>query len=339
MNAGPRKLLALETSCDETAAAVVTEAGQVLSNVVSSQVDLHARFGGVVPEVASRAHVTSLIPVIEQSLLDSGISLRELSAIAVVTHPGLVGSLLVGLTAAKSLAWSLGLPLIAVNHIEAHLYACRMLAGKEIFPATGLVVSGGHTNLYDCESCTDLELLGSTIDDAAGEAFDKVAALLGLGYPGGPQIQKVAERGRADAYRFPRSFLKEERLEFSFSGLKTAVRYLLPKLEAPHLPDICASFQEAVVDVLVTKTVRAVKLTGRRIVAVSGGVSCNTRLREKFRGACAARGLELLLAEPALCTDNAAMIGYVAALKLAQGERSPLTSDIDPNLRLAPAAA
>lgn len=342
MNAGPRKLLALETSCDETAAAVVTEAGQVLSNVVSSQVDLHARFGGVVPEVASRAHVTSLIPVIEQSLLDSGISLRELSAIAVVTHPGLVGSLLVGLTAAKSLAWSLGLPLVAVNHIEAHLYACRMLAGKEIFPATGLVVSGGHTNLYDCESCTDLELLGSTIDDAAGEAFDKVAALLGLGYPGGPQIQKVAERGRADAYRFPRSFLKEERLEFSFSGLKTAVLYEVAgtppqpydpaRLDPQRVADLAASFQAAVVDVLVAKCRQALRARGRRVLCVGGGVAANRALRDGLEQLAKKERIELYIAPLNLCTDNAAMSGGLAWELFRRGQFADADLDVTPGL-------
>ena len=222
----PRVLLAIETSCDETAAAVVDENLAIRSSVVASQSDLHRRFGGVVPELASRAHVERILPVIDEALRQANVQLADLSAIAVVTQPGLAGSLLVGLTAAKTLALALERPLVAVNHIEAHLYACRMHAGADVFPAVGLVVSGGHTNLYDCPEPTGFELLGSTIDDAAGEAFDKVAAILGLAYPGGPSIQAAAKDGSPAAFRFPRTFLNEaDRLEFSFSGLKTAVLY------------------------------------------------------------------------------------------------------------------
>src|SRR5262245_54166475 len=224
--APPRLLLAIESSCDETAAAVIDDDLVVRSSVVASQSDLHKRFGGVVPEIASRAHVQRILPVIDDALRQAGLTLSDLAAIAVVTHPGLVGSLLVGLTAAKTLALVLDRPLVAVNRIEAHLYACRMHSGPDVFPCVGLVVSGGHTNLYDCPGPTGFDLLGSTIDDAAGEAFDKVAAILGLSYPGGPAIQAAAANGSPTAFRFPRAFLKEPgRLEFSFSGLKTAVLY------------------------------------------------------------------------------------------------------------------
>lgn len=331
-------LLAIETSCDETAAAVL-RGTTLLASEVASQVMVHQAYGGVVPEVASRNHLRMLQPVIRAALKSAGISMDDLDAFAATCGPGLATSLMIGASAAKALAVARDKPYLAINHLEGHLLSPFFGTTEGVQPAVALVVSGGHTLLVEIEKPGSYRLLGQTHDDAAGEAFDKVGKLLGLPYPGGPNVNRLAAEGDPQRFDLPRSMLDSDDLHFSFSGLKTAVRYLLPKLEAPHLPDICASFQEAVVDVLVTKTVRAVKLTGRRIVAVSGGVSCNTRLREKFRGACAARGLELLLAEPALCTDNAAMIGYVAALKLAQGERSPLTSDIDPNLRLAPAAA
>jgi N6-L-threonylcarbamoyladenine synthase len=223
---GPRRLLALESSCDETAAAVIDEELRILSSVVASQTKLHKKFGGVVPEVASRAHVERILPVIDEALRQAGARLDELAAVSVVTHPGLVGSLLVGLTAAKTLALLLKIPLVAVNHIEAHIFSCRMHAARDVFPAIGLVVSGGHTNLYDCPEPVGFELLGSTIDDAAGEAFDKIAAVLGLDYPGGPAIERAAKAGNARAFRFPRTFVRDrDRLEFSFSGLKTAVLY------------------------------------------------------------------------------------------------------------------
>jgi len=336
-----RKLLAIESSCDETAAAVVDEHLQVLSSVVASQTELHVRFGGVVPEVASRAHVENILPVIDQALRDAGTVLSELSAIAVVTQPGLVGSLLVGLTAAKSLALALDLPLIAVNHIEAHLYACRMHAGRDIFPAVGLVVSGGHTNLYDCHDAVDFELLGTTIDDAAGEAFDKVAALLGLAYPGGPSIQQAATRGKPTAFRFPRSFLKEDRLEFSFSGLKTAVLYEIagtpPKkydpsaLDSAYVADLAASFQEAVVDVLVAKCRQACRQRQRQTLCVGGGVAANARFREKLQTMAQAERLELIVAPLELCTDNAAM-SAVAWERLARGQTASLDVDVTAGL-------
>src|SRR6516225_6838911 len=217
--------LAIESSCDETAAAVFTEEPAVLSNVIASQTDLHARFGGVVPEVAARAHLSRLLPVIDEALRRAGVQLGDIGCIAVHHTPGLVGALLVGVSAAKMLAVALGVPLIGVNHVEGHVYACRLAAGRDIFPCVGLVVSGGHTSLFHCRSATDFELLGATLDDAAGEAFDKVASILGLGFPGGPSVEREAAQGNAEAFRLPRSLLKEDRLDFSFSGLKTAVRY------------------------------------------------------------------------------------------------------------------
>ena len=331
-------LLAIESSCDETAAAVIDENLVVRSSVIASQSDIHRRFGGVVPEIASRAHVQRILPVIDGALQKAGMSLEDLAAIAVVTHPGLVGSLLVGLTAAKTLALVLDKPLVAVNHIEAHLYACRMHAGRDIFPAVGLVVSGGHTNLYDCPAATGFELLGSTIDDAAGEAFDKVAAILGLDYPGGPSIQAAALAGSRTAFRFPRTFLKDaNRLEFSFSGLKTAVLYEVAgtppqkynpeTLAAPYVADLAASFQEAVVDVLVAKCRQAVAKCRRSTLCVGGGVAANARLRERLAEAAQADGFTLVVAPLALCTDNAAMSAIAWEL-LAQGCTADLGLDV-----------
>jgi N6-L-threonylcarbamoyladenine synthase len=337
-----RVLLAIESSCDETAAAVIDENLVVRSSVVASQSDLHRRFGGVVPEVASRAHVQRILPVIDDALKKASTTLDDLAAIAVVTHPGLVGSLLVGLTAAKTLALVLEKPLVAVNHIEAHLYACRMHAGAGIFPAVGLVVSGGHTNLYDCPGPTGFELLGSTIDDAAGEAFDKVAAILALAYPGGPAIQRAAENGSSSAYRFPRAFLKDaERLEFSFSGLKTAVLYEVagtpprdydPKSLAPqYVADLAASFQEAVVDVLVAKCRQALARCGRKTLCVGGGVAANTRLRERLEAAARAGGFTVVIPPLALCTDNAAMSAIAWEL-LSRGQTADLDLDVSAGL-------
>jgi N6-L-threonylcarbamoyladenine synthase len=338
----PRRLLALETSCDETAAAVVAEDLSVLSNVVSSQVELHARYGGVVPEVASRAHLTQLLPVVDKALAEARTSLSELSAIAVATHPGLVGSLLVGLTAAKSLALALDLPLVAVNHIEAHLFACRMHAGRPVFPAIGLVVSGGHTNLYDCPDSTGFELLGSTIDDAAGEAFDKTATLLGLGYPGGPNIERAARTGNPRAYAFPRSFLKDPRLEFSFSGLKTAVLYEVagkpprPDFSPAEIPpqriaDLAASFQAAVVDVLVAKCRQALRSRGRRTLLVGGGVAANGALRQALAQLARDEQIDIITPPLDLCTDNAAMCA-VAWEQLRHGHVANLDLDVSAGL-------
>jgi len=328
-----RTLIALETSCDETAAAVL-RGTELLASEVASQVAIHRQFGGVVPEVASRNHLRALKPVISRALDAAGLSIDRIDAFAATSGPGLASSLMIGASAAKGLAVSLRKPYLSVNHIEGHLLSPFFGDARGVRPSVGLVVSGGHTLLLEIEALGKYRLLGQTQDDAAGEAFDKVGKLLGLPYPGGPNVDRLAAQGDPKRFDFPRSMMDSSDFHFSFSGLKTSVRYLLPKLETLPLPDLCASFQEAVVDVLVAKTLRAARVTRSKVIAVSGGVSCNSRLREKFRAACEKRGLELLIAPPSLCTDNAAMIGYVAALRFANGERSPLDSDIDPNLRL-----
>ena len=326
-------VLAIETSCDETAVAVL-RGDTLLASEVASQIAIHAQYGGVVPEVASRNHLRMLKPVLATALAAAGLRIEDIAAFAATCGPGLATSLMIGTSAAKGLAVAMRRPYLAVNHIEGHLLSPFFGSADGVRPAVALVVSGGHTLLVQIEAFGKYRLLGQTQDDAAGEAFDKVGKLLGLPYPGGPNVDRLARGGDAARHDFPRSMIKSGDFNFSFSGLKTSVRYLLPKLETLHLPDLCASFQEAVVDVLVAKTVDAALATRTRVVAVSGGVSCNTRLREKMTDACARRGLELLIAEPGLCTDNAGMIAYVAAQKLARGDISPLTADIDPNLRL-----
>jgi N6-L-threonylcarbamoyladenine synthase len=325
-------VLAIETSCDETAVAIL-RGETLLASEVASQIAIHARYGGVVPEVASRNHLRMLQPAIDAALATAGVGLGDVEVFCATRGPGLATSLMIGLSAAKGLAIGFRRPFVAVNHIEAHLLSPFFGRGG-VRPAIGLVVSGGHTLLVEVRGVGDYRLLGRTQDDAAGEAFDKVGKLLGLPYPGGPNVNRLAAGGDAARFDFPRSMLSSGDFAFSFSGLKTSVRYLLQKLDAIPVADVCASFQEAVVDVLVEKTVRAARATGRRVVAVSGGVSCNTRLREKLASKCASEGLELLLAEPSLCTDNAAMIGYVAVLRMAAGRPGALTEDIDPNLRL-----
>ena len=336
-------VLALETSCDETAAAILCDARGLLASEVASQIAIHQAYGGVVPEVASRQHLTQLRPVIAAALAHAGLRMEEIDAVAATAGPGLATSLMIGLSAAKGLALGLRKPFLAINHIEGHLLSPFFPSPRLPFSAspslsaTGLVVSGGHTLLVDVEGFGCYRLLGQTRDDAAGEAFDKVGKLLGLPYPGGPVIDRLARTGDPLRFDFPRSMLASGDLAFSFSGLKTAVRYLLPKLpdlDDATLADVCASFQEAVVDVLVGKTLSAVRATGRKTVALSGGVSCNSRLRTKMDAACRGAGLELLVADSALCTDNAAMIGFVARHRLQRRAYSPLTSDIDPNLRL-----
>lgn len=312
----PTFFLALETSCDETAAALFTDELQVLANVVASQTDLHARFGGVVPEVAARAHLQRLLPVVDEALHVAGLRLDQIGCIAVHDRPGLIGALLVGVSAAKMFALALGVPLVSVNHVEAHVFACRLAAGRDIFPCIGLVVSGGHTTLFECTNSLDFTRLGATIDDAAGEAFDKVASLLGLGFPGGPAVEREAEQGNPRAFRFPRSFLTEERLDFSFSGLKTAVRYALGGVNAqkvtPPPPgqfraDLAASFQEAVVEVLTEKCRQALRRTGHQRLAVGGGVAANGALRRSLTKMAAEVGIELFIPPLTWCTDNAAM--------------------------------
>jgi N6-L-threonylcarbamoyladenine synthase len=340
--------LALETTCDETGAAVLegphppeTGVPTIRSSVIASQVDLHERFGGVVPEIASREHVRQILPVIDEALRSAGVSLAEIGMVAVATRPGLVGALVVGLTAAKTLALALDVPMVAVDHLEGHLYACQLAhPDRPVYPCLGLVVSGGHTSLYACEGPIDAELLGGTTDDAAGEAFDKVASLLGLGYPGGPGIERAARNGNRSAYAFPRSYLNDDRLAFSFSGLKTAVLYALRGQDgraggAPPAPeavaDLAASFQEAVVDVLVGKTRQALERTGMRRLGIGGGVAANARFRERVAAMTDAMGVELFIPPPSLCTDNAAM-GGIALAKLAAGQVDALDIDVTPGL-------
>jgi N6-L-threonylcarbamoyladenine synthase len=310
------RFLGIETSCDETAAAVFTEEPRVLSNVIASQTDLHARFGGVVPEVAARAHLQRLLPVIDEALRQAGASLDQIGCIAVHNTPGLVGALLVGVSAAKMLSVALGVPLVGINHVHAHIYACRLAAGRDIFPCVGLVVSGGHTTLFHCMDALHFERLGGTLDDAAGEAFDKVAALLGLGFPGGPAVEREAMSGDPHAVKLPRSFLHEERLDFSFSGLKTAVLYSLAGQDSPRPAppppgkarvDLAASFQQAVVDVLVAKSRQALQRTGLKRLAVGGGVVANKTLRSALEAMVRDETAELFIPPLALCTDNAAM--------------------------------
>ena len=337
-------ILTIETTCDETAAAVVTDELAVLSSVVASQDALHERFGGVVPEIASRAHVERILPVIDEALRKANVTLGNLDAIAVANTPGLAGSLLVGLTAAKTLCVAADLPLLAVNHLQAHIYACRMASGRDVFPCVGLIVSGGHSNIYRCESATDFTPLGGTIDDAAGEAFDKVASLLGLPYPGGPSIERAARDGNPRAHRFPRPLLDDpQRLDFSFSGLKTAVRYLVAgpgKIDTANasdvgqwspkeIADIAASFQEAVIDCLVGKTELAIERTGFRTLCVGGGVAANSRLRARFETSAAEHGYELHIPPLRLCTDNAVM-GAIAVERLKAGKFEDLSLDIAP---------
>ncbi|MBM4068466.1 MAG: tRNA (adenosine(37)-N6)-threonylcarbamoyltransferase complex transferase subunit TsaD [Planctomycetes bacterium] len=327
--------LAIETSCDETAAAVFTEDLTILANVVASQTDLHARFGGVVPEVAARAHLQRLLPVIDDALRQAGITLQQVGCIAVLNSPGLVGALLVGVSAAKALALALDVPLVAGNHIEAHIYACRLAAGRDIFPCVGLVVSGGHTSLFHCRSPLAFDLLGATIDDAAGEAFDKVASILDLGFPGGPAVEREAISGDPKAFRFPRSFLREERLDFSFSGLKTAVLYAVhgqgatrggPPLTPQRRADLAASFQQAVVDVLTAKAGQALESTALTCLAVGGGVAANRCLRNALEAMSRQRGVELFIPPMDLCTDNAAM----AAITVEKWRRRDwAASDLD----------
>lgn len=335
------KLLAIETTCDETAAAVIAEPLAILSSVVASQDDLHRRFGGVVPEIASRAHVERILPVIDEALRRAETTLADIDAIAVATSPGLAGSLIVGLAAAKALCLATGKPLVAIDHLQAHIYACKLAGAADLFPCVGMVVSGGHTSLYRCDSAIDFSLLGGTIDDAAGEAFDKVASLLGLPYPGGPSIERAAASGDRKRYAFPRAFIREQdRIAFSFSGLKTAVRYqIAPPGETPRpetlspqqLADLAASFQEAVVDCLVEKSMAALRQTNLNTLAVGGGVAANARFRERLEAASKQAGVRLFIAPRALCTDNAAM-GAIALERLKAGLTEPLTLDVQPGL-------
>lgn len=333
-------VLAIETSCDETAVAVADERGRPLVSRVASQVPLHAPYGGVVPELASRNHSLDLRPLLEAALAEVGVPRERIALVAATSGPGLASSLLVGDTLAKAFAVGADCPFYSINHMEGHLLSPFLSSPREIAPHVGLIVSGGHTLLVEVAGVGNYRLLGSTRDDAAGEAFDKVGKLLGLPYPGGPQIAKLAADGRRDAFAFPRSMLHSGDFEFSFSGLKTSARYQIDRLggipEGAELADFCASFEEAIVEVLVAKLLAACRRTGLRLAAVSGGVSCNRRLRESLLGAGKEAGLEILLADPAFSTDNAAMIAFAAAMRKKAGfPPSPLDGDIDPNWRVA----
>jgi N6-L-threonylcarbamoyladenine synthase len=335
---GAGRILGIETSCDETAAAIVERGTSVLSSVVSSQVDLHARYGGVVPEIASRAHVDLLIPVVAQAFVEAGLPDRAtgdhapVEAVAATYGPGLVGALLVGVSAAKALALAWDVPFIAVNHLEAHLYAALLEEPDLELPIVVLLVSGGHTLLVLMEGHGRYRVLGSTIDDAAGEAFDKVARFLGLGYPGGPAIDRIAVDGDAEAIRFPRPMLGDGSYDFSFSGLKTAVINHVRKHPDAVTADVAASFQDAVADVLVTKARAAARDVGAKGLCLGGGVAANSVLRTRLLDACVEDGIQGFLPSLAMCTDNAAMVASAAWYRWQSDGPSPLDTGAHPNL-------
>jgi N6-L-threonylcarbamoyladenine synthase len=337
-------ILGVESSCDETACAVVAEGRDVLANVVASQIEVHQRYGGVVPELASRAHIEAVNTVIAQAMQAAGIDRNDLAAVAVTHEPGLIGSLLVGLMAAKTLAWVAGKPLIGVNHVAAHAYAACLDADPIDYPAVALIASGGHTALYNAASPTEMSLLGNTIDDAAGEAFDKVAQLLALGYPGGPVIDKTARNGDPHAVDFPRTLLKGQSLDFSFSGIKTAVLYHvrglpgqpqrdISDLSEQHVADVAASFQQAVVDTLRIKIRRAVQQTGAKTVVLGGGVAANGQLRQAVSKLAEKENFAVRIPPMKYCTDNAAMIAGLAWHDLQAGRVDALDLAATPTVR------
>jgi N6-L-threonylcarbamoyladenine synthase len=347
----PVTVLALETSCDETAVAILRgddSRHELLASEVASQIAAHEKYGGIVPEIASRNHLIYAPRLLDRAASAAKIGLSEINAFAATSGPGLASSLMIGASIAKGLAIGLGKPYLAINHLEGHLlspfFGIEKGGVHDIKLNVSLIVSGGHTMLLLVRSLTNYQLIGRTVDDAAGEAFDKVAKMLGLGYPGGPEIEKHARGGDPKRFDLPRSMLGSQ--NFSFSGLKTAVRYLLPKLaewrltQTPYnldeqmLSDVCASFQQAIIDVLVTKTLAAAQKYGVDLVTVSGGVSCNQELRRQLREACSRKGIKFKSAEPWLCTDNAAMIAFAALLRLQVGFQSQVTEEIDPNLAL-----
>lgn len=313
------KILAIESSCDETSAAVIDQ-GEILSNIISSQT-FHSLYGGVIPELASRAHIENISPIVSQSLQESNCSMNDIEAIAVTNEPGLIGSLLVGSNFAKGLALRYNLPIVPVNHIEGHLYSAFIQDSTIKFPIMALVVSGGHTSLFLVESFEKYSIIGSTIDDASGEAFDKIATLLGLPYPGGPEIDKLAALGNPKKYDFPRSMLNYQNYNFSFSGLKTSVRYFLEKnfknaISDEEQKDLCASVQQAIVDVLVGKTIRAAVEYKVKTISVSGGVSANSLLRKEMGDRASDLGIKFIAPDLMFCMDNAAMIAFIAEKKL-----------------------
>ncbi len=330
-------ILGIETSCDETAASVVKDGREILSNVVYSQM-VHDKYGGVVPELASREHIRAIVPVVKEALDRAGTSLEVIEGVAVTYGPGLVGSLLIGLSFAKALSYSLGIPLIGINHIEGHIFANFLEHPRILPPFVCLVISGGHSNLVYVAEKGSYRLMGQTRDDAAGEAFDKVAKILNLGYPGGPIIDRVSKNGKADFFRFPRARLQEGSFDFSFSGLKTAVAIYTSRLSEEELKthriDIAASFQEAVVDVLVEKGIKACLDMNSRTIALGGGVARNRRLRQRVKEEADKHKLEVLYPSPILCTDNAAMIAAAGDFRLSAGERSNLDLNAVPYVPL-----
>jgi len=336
-----KTVLALETSCDETAVAILRgrddhSGPELLASEVASQITAHEKYGGIVPEIASRNHLVYAPRLLDRTASAARIDFSDVDAYAATSGPGLASSLMVGASIAKGLAIGFGKPYLAINHLEGHLLS-PFFSGADgeagIRPNVSLIVSGGHTILVRVHALCDYQVIGRTVDDAAGEAFDKVAKMLGLAYPGGPEIEKLARDGDPNRFDLPRSMPGSE--NFSFSGLKTAVRYLLPKMQGDFLADVCASFQQAIIDVLVTKTIAAAQKYDVDLVTVSGGVSCNQELRRQLHEACSRNGLEFKNAEPSLCTDNAAMIAFVGLLRLQAGFESQVTEEIDPNLNVA----
>ena len=313
-------VLAIESSCDDTAAAVLENDSRVLANVISSQHSVHEKYGGVVPELASRCHIEAIWPVVDEALRQAGVTLDEIGLIAATQGPGLVGCLLVGFTFAKSLALVRNIPCVGVDHLAGHLLAILLEENKPEFPYTALVASGGTSSLFAVSSPTEYRLLGRTRDDAAGEAFDKVAKMLALGCPGGPAVSQRAEQGRADAFAFPRA-LADGSVDFSFSGLKTAVMHQISRLQPVPVEDICASFEQAVADALTEKTILAAQRSGHQRVALGGGVAANRRLRQQMAARCAEEGLACFLPSPTFCTDNAAMIGLAGWHFFQAGQR------------------
>ncbi len=338
-------VLAVESSCDETAVAILKDSPsevRVLSSVISSQIDLHAEWGGVVPELASRNHLLKLKPLVDQALSEASITIDQVSFFAATNGPGLASSLLIGSTMTKAMAMAAGKPFLAINHMEGHLVSPFFHDNKlELEPHVSLIISGGHTMLLDVTGIGQYQLLGKTLDDAAGEAFDKVAKMLSLPYPGGPIIERLAAQGDPKRFKFPRSMVKKNNLDFSFSGLKTAVLYELKALapdtglpDQTDIPDICASFQQAVIDVLIKKSIIATSLSDKKVLTLSGGVSCNETLRAQMKEACSQSKIDVLYCSKHLSTDNAVMIGLAAILRRRQGESHSISIDINPNLSL-----
>ena len=342
MKNGKQIILGIESSCDETAAAIVSDGREVLSNIIASQIDVHAVFGGVVPEIASRHHLTTINGIVEEALRVAGVSTSEVDAIAVTKGPGLVGAVLIGLATAKAMAYVTGCPLIGVHHIKGHICAALLEHPGLEPPFTALVVSGGHTSIIDVRGLAgeegDMVVLGKTRDDAAGEAYDKVARVLGLGYPGGPKVDKLAKDGDPEAITFKRSMLEEGNLDFSFSGLKTGViNYIHTQKQAGadfNRADVAASFQQSVIDVLVEKTRQSLVLTGRKKIVLVGGVAANSALRQGMQKMCAEEGIELFIPSPVYCTDNAAMIACAGYYEFISGKRDGLDLDAYATLSL-----